>query len=46
LTYLNDALRGVVNYAQGPADIWLSWAVLAAWATTGFLLSIRLFRWQ
>jgi len=46
LTHLNDALREVVNHGGGPGELWLSWAVLAAWIVGGFLLSVRLFRWQ
>src|SRR3990172_2059912 len=46
LTHLNDALREVVNHGGGSGELWLSWAVLAAWIAGGFLLSVRLFRWQ
>ncbi len=46
LTHLNDALREVVNHGGGPGDLWLMWTVLAAWIAGGFVLSIRLFRWQ
>jgi len=46
LTHLNDALREVINRGGGPADLWVSWLVLLAWAGCGFLVSLRLFRWQ
>lgn len=46
LTHLNDALREVVNHGGGLGDLWLSWAVLAAWVVGGFVVSVRLFRWQ
>lgn len=46
LTYLNDALRELVNHGGGPGDLWLDWVVLTAWVIGGFLLSMRLFRWQ
>jgi len=46
LTHLNDALREVVNHGGGLGDLWLSWAALAAWVVGGFLVSVRLFRWQ
>jgi len=46
LTHLNDALREVVNQGGGLSDLWLSWAILAAWVVGGFGLSMRLFRWQ
>jgi len=46
LTHLNDALREVVNHGGGLGDLWLSWAALAAWIGGGFVLAVRLFRWQ
>ena len=46
LTHLNNALREVVNHGGGLSDLWLSWMILAAWIVSGFVLSIRLFRWQ
>ncbi len=46
LTHLNDALREVVNHGGGLGDLWLSWTIPAAWIVSGFVLSIRLFRWQ
>jgi ABC-2 type transport system permease protein len=46
LTYLNDALRELVNHGGDLGDLWLDWAVLAAWVISGFFLSMRLFRWQ
>ncbi len=46
LTHLNDALRAVVNHGGGVGDLWISWLVLLAWAVGGFLVSMRLFRWQ
>ncbi len=46
LTHLNDALREVVNHGNGLGDLWVSWAALAAWIVGGFVVSMRLFRWQ
>ncbi len=46
LTYLNDALREIVNRGSGLNNLWLDWLVLAAWIAGGYLLAIRLFRWQ
>jgi len=46
LTHLNDALREVVNHGGGVGDLWISWLVLVAWAVGGFVVSMRLFRWQ
>jgi ABC-2 type transport system permease protein len=46
LTHLNNALREVVTRGGDLSDLWLSWAVLAAWAVAGFAVSARTFRWQ
>jgi ABC-type multidrug transport system permease subunit len=46
LTHLNDALRAVINDGGGVSELWVSWLVLAAWAVMGFVVSMRLFRWQ
>jgi ABC-2 type transport system permease protein len=46
LTHLNDALREVVNHGGGLGDLGVSWAALAAWIAGGFVVSVRLFRWQ
>ncbi len=46
LTHLNDALREIVNHGGGLGDLWLSWTILAGWVLAGFVLSVRLFRWQ
>jgi ABC-2 type transport system permease protein len=46
LTHLNRALREVVNHGGELSDLWVSWAALAACIAGGFLVSMRLFRWQ
>jgi ABC-2 type transport system permease protein len=46
LTHLNDALREIINRGGGLGDVWVSWLTLLAWAAAGYLISIRLFRWQ
>lgn len=46
LTHLNDALRETINHGGGPGDLWVSWAVLLAWAAAGYIISMRVFRWQ
>ena len=46
LTHLNDALREVVNRGGDLGDLWLPWAILAAWIVAGFSVSVRAFRWQ
>jgi ABC-2 type transport system permease protein len=46
LTHLNDALREIINRGGGPGDLWADWFVLVGWALAGFIISIRVFRWQ
>lgn len=46
LTALNDALRAVYNDALPLAAYAGELAILAAWMTVTFLLSVRWFRWQ
>jgi ABC-2 type transport system permease protein len=46
LTHLNNALRAVINDGSAVSELWVSWLVLAAWAVMGFVVSMRLFRWQ
>jgi ABC-2 type transport system permease protein len=46
LTHLNNALRAVINDGDGISELWVSWLVLAVWAIMGFVVSMRLFRWQ
>ena len=46
LTHLNEALRAIVNKGDGLGDIWWNWVVLAAWAAAGYVISLRVFRWQ
>jgi ABC-2 type transport system permease protein len=46
LTHLNDALRAVVNRGEGLSEIWWNWLVLAAWGVAGYIVSLRVFRWQ
>lgn len=46
LTHLNDALRQIINHNGGLGDLWVSWVVLIAWAVGGYLISMRVFRWQ
>jgi ABC-2 type transport system permease protein len=46
LTHLNDALREIINHGGPPSDLWVSWVVLLAWAAGGYLVSMRVFRWQ
>jgi ABC-2 type transport system permease protein len=45
LTYLNDALRQVMNNGAGVSGIQADLLVLVAWLLVGALLSVRAFRW-
>lgn len=46
LTALNDALRGVMLDAAGPAQLMPEIGILAAWGTVSFVLALKVFRWQ
>ncbi len=46
LTYLNDALRQIINNGANLAEISGDLMVLAAWTIAGLLLSARAFRWS
>ena len=46
LTALNDALRAIYNDALPFSGYAVELAILAAWMVIGFVLSLRLFRWQ
>jgi ABC-2 type transport system permease protein len=46
LTYLNDALRSVVNEGAGLQSVTTDLAVLAAWTAGMLALSSRIFRWE
>ncbi len=46
LTYLNEALRTVINDGDGLRAVALPLAVLAAWTIAAITLSSRIFRWE
>ncbi|HLZ21898.1 MAG TPA: ABC transporter permease [Ktedonobacterales bacterium] len=46
LTYLNDALRQIINNGAGLVAIQSDLLVLAAWMVAALLLSARTFRWS
>jgi ABC-2 type transport system permease protein len=46
LTYLNHALRSVVNDGAGISAIGTDLLGMAVWAVIAFLLAVRLFRWE
>ena len=45
LTYLNDALRQIINNGAGLAAVQTDLLILAAWLVAALLLSGRAFRW-
>lgn len=46
LTYLNDALREIVNNGSGLAALETNYLVMAGWIIVSLLISTRLFRWD
>ena len=46
LTALNDAMRAVVNEGRSLDSLLPQIAILAAWGSLSFVLSLKLFRWQ
>jgi len=46
LTALNDSLRAVMNEGLPLSSEWPALLVLLAWCAAGFLLALKLFRWQ
>jgi ABC-type multidrug transport system permease subunit len=46
LTAFNDAMRAIVNEGAAAWTTWPQILVLAAWGVLGFVVSMRLFRWQ
>jgi ABC-2 type transport system permease protein len=46
LTYLNDALRQIINNGASLATVQTDLLVLAAWLVAGLLLAVRAFRWS
>lgn len=45
LTYLNDALRGIINNGVSLAALQTDLLVLAAWVVVALIVSVRAFRW-
>jgi ABC-type multidrug transport system permease subunit len=46
LTVVNNALRAILNEGAGLAAMTAPLAILAAWTAVGFVLALRLFRWE
>ena len=46
LTYVNEALRGVVNDGAGLGDLGPQLLGMGVWAVITFLIAVRLFKWE
>jgi ABC transporter DrrB family efflux protein len=46
LTAVNEALRGVINEAQGIAGIAPQMAIVLAWGLVSFAVALKIFRWR
>ena len=46
LTALNNGLRAVMNESAGLLDLGFPFLILATWGTIGFVVALKLFRWQ
>jgi ABC-type multidrug transport system permease subunit len=46
LTYVNQALRAVVNEGAGLASLGPELLGLGVWAVITFLLAVRMFKWE
>ena len=46
LTYVNDALRGVVNNGDGLLALGPQMLGMAVWAVITFVIAVRLFKWE
>jgi ABC-2 type transport system permease protein len=46
LTYVNEALRSVVNEGAGFTDLGPQFLGMAVWAVIAFFVAVRLFRWE
>ena len=46
LTYVNEALRGVVNEGAGLADLGPQLLGMGVWAIITFVIAVRLFKWE
>ena len=46
LTYVNEALRGVVNEGAGLADLGPQLLGMGIWAVITFVIAVRLFKWE
>ena len=46
LTVVNNALRAILNEGAGLAAMSMPIAILTAWTLAGFVVALRLFRWE
>ncbi len=46
LTYVTEALRGVMNNGSSLADLGPQMLGMAVWAVITFLIAVRLFSWE
>jgi len=46
LTAFNDALRALINEGAGLLDVLPQAAVLGGWGCVGFVVAVKIFRWQ
>jgi ABC-2 type transport system permease protein len=46
LTALNDSLRAVINDGTPLAASWMQIGIMLAWCLAGFVVALRLFRWE
>ena len=46
LTYVNEALRGVINDGAGMADLGPQLLGMAVWGAITFVIAVRLFKWE
>jgi ABC-2 type transport system permease protein len=46
LTFINDALRAIVNEGEGVFALLPQLAGIGVWAAIAFVLAVTLFRWE
>lgn len=46
LTHLNDAMRNVAFEGAHLTDCWKQLGILAIWAVVGYILAIKVFKWE
>jgi ABC-type multidrug transport system permease subunit len=46
LTYVTEALRGVMNHGSGLVDLGPQMLGMTVWAVITFVIAVRLFHWE